>query len=77
MSVRGWCDEKMAELSALAATRTTKSLSTASKILSLSCETEMKPTHSALRHTNGDSVLLRSGGNRDVLVSPVAKKQVR
>ena len=74
ISVRGWCDEKMAELSALAATRTTKSLVSASFFLSLGCEIEMKPTHSALHHTNGDSVLFRNSGNRDVLVLRVAKK---
>ena len=32
ISVRGWCDEKMAELSVLAATRTTKSLCSASNV---------------------------------------------
>ena len=62
--MKSWCN-----FLPLFTTATTKFLSSASKIQSLGCAIEMKPTHSALHHTNGDSVLLRSTGNRDVLAS--------
>ena len=72
-SVRGWCDDKLVDMTALVATRATRSLCSASKLLSFGNEVEMKPTHSALRHRNGGTVLLRRSGNRDFLVIRVAK----
>ena len=53
--VRGWCDDKLVELSGLVATQATKSLCSASKLLSAGYEVEMIPTHSALHHNNGAS----------------------
>ena len=70
--MQSWCN-----FLPLFTTGITKSLSSASKIQSLGCEIELKPTHSALHRTNGDNVLLRSSGHRDVLVLRVAKKQVK
>ena len=54
ISVHGGCDEKLVQLSPLFATATSQFLSSASKILSLGCEIDMKPTHSVLHHTNGE-----------------------
>ena len=59
ISVLGWC----CELTALVATRATRFLCSAPKLLSLGHEVELKPTNSALRHRNGGSVLLRRSGN--------------
>ena len=59
ISVRGWCGE----LTILVATRATRSLCSASKLLRLGYEVEMKPTRSALRHRGGGNVLVRRSGN--------------
>ena len=56
ISVHGWCDEKLVELSALVANRAAKSQCSASKLLSLSHEVEMNLTHSVWHQRNGGSV---------------------
>ena len=66
VSLRGWFDEKLVEMIALVATRAARSLCSASKLLSFAYEVKMKPSHSALRHSNGGSVLLRRSGDRDL-----------
>ena len=42
--LRGWCDEQLVKLTALVATRATRSLCSASKLLSFVYEVDMKPT---------------------------------
>ena len=44
--VRGWCDNQMVELTALVATRATKSLCSATKLVNAGYRIEMRPTHS-------------------------------
>ena len=71
--VCGWCDGKLVELSGLVATRATRSLCTASKLLSDGYEVQMKPIFSVLHRRNDESVLLRGSGTRDFLVIRLAK----
>ena len=72
-SVRGWCDDKLVEMTAPVTTRGTRNMGSSWKLLSFGNEVEMKPTHSALHHRNSGSVLLRRSGIRDFLVIRVAK----
>ena len=65
--VRGWCEDKLVELTALVATRATKSLCSATKLVSARYSIEKKPIHSILHHKGGGSVLLRRCGKRDFL----------
>ena len=44
--VRGWCDNQMVELTALVATRDTRSLCSATKLVNAGYSTEMRPTQS-------------------------------
>ena len=44
--VRGWCDIQMVELSALVATRATRSLCSATKLVNAGYTIEMRPTPS-------------------------------
>ena len=73
VSVRRLCNDKLLELTALVATRAARSLCSALKLLRCGYEVEMKPTHSAVRHRNGGSVLLRRSSIRDFLVIRVPK----
>ena len=47
--VRGWCDNQLVELTALVATRATRSLCSSTKLVSAGYSTEMRPTQSVLR----------------------------
>ena len=71
--VRGWCEDKLVERTALVATSATRSLRSATKIVSAGYRIEMKPTHSVLHHKGGDNILLRRCGKRDFLAIRVAK----
>ena len=51
--VRGWCEDKLVELTALVATRATRSLCSATKLVSAGCSIEMRPTQSVLNHSGG------------------------
>ena len=68
--VRGWCDNQMVELTALVATRATRSLCSATKLVLAGYSTEMRPTQSVLRRSGGGCILLQSCGKRDFLVNP-------
>ena len=59
--VRGWCDNQM---TALVATRATRSLCSATKLMNAGYSIEMRPTQSVLR---------RNGGKRDFLSIRVRK----
>ena len=65
--VRGWCDDKLVELTALVADRATRSLCSATKLVSAGYRLEMNPSHSVLHHSSDGSVRLRRCGNRDFL----------
>ena len=65
--VRGWCDSQMVELTALVATRATRSLCSATKLVSAGYSIEMKPTQSVLRRSGGGCMLLQRCGKRDFL----------
>ena len=47
--VRGWCDNQMVELTALVATRASRSLCPATKLVNAGYSIEMRPTQSVLR----------------------------
>ena len=51
--VRGWCEDKVVELTALVATSATNSLCSATKLVSAGCSIEMRPTQSVLNHSGG------------------------
>ena len=76
ISVHGGCDAKLVVLSPLFTTATTKSLSSASKILSLGSVVEMKPTNSILHQRNDGSVLLQGSGKRDFQVIRVKTSEI-
>ena len=57
----------MVELTALVATRATRSLCFATKLVSTGCSIEMRPTQSVLRHSGGGCILLQRCGERDFL----------
>ena len=48
--VRGWCEDKLVELTALVATRVTRSLRSGTKLVSAGHSIEMKRTQSVLHH---------------------------
>ena len=71
--VRGWCDNQMVELTALVATRDTRSLCSATKLVNAGYSTEMWPTQSVLRRSGGGCILLQRCGKRDFLSIRVRK----
>ena len=71
--VRGWCDNQMVELTALVATRTTRSLCSAKKLVNAGYSTEMRRTQSVLRRIGGGCTLLQRCGKRDFLSIRVRK----
>ena len=71
--VRGWCDNKMVELTALVATRAARSLCSAMKKVSAGYSIEMRPTQSVLHHSGGVCILLQRCGKRDFLAIRVRK----
>ena len=71
--VRGWCEDKLVEKTALVATRATRSLCSATKLLSARNSIEMKPIHSVLHHMGGGSILLRRCGKHGFLTIRVTK----
>ena len=56
--VRGWCGNQM-ELTALVATRATRSLCSATKLVNAGYSIEMRPTQSVLCHSGGGCILLQ------------------
>ena len=71
--VRGLCDNQMVELTALVATRATKSLCSGTKLVSAGYSIEMMPTQSVLRRSGGGCILLQRCGKRDFLSIRVRK----
>ena len=71
--VRGWCDNQMLELTGLVATRDTRSLCSATKLVSAGYSIEMRPTQSVLRRSGGVCILLQRCGKRDFLSILVRK----
>ena len=71
--VRGWCDDQMVELTALVATRATRSLCSATKLVTAGYSIEMRPTQSVLRRSGGGCILLQRYGKRDFLSIRVRK----
>ena len=63
--VRGWCDNQTVELTALVATRDTRSLCSATKLVNAGYSKEMRPTQSFLRRSGGGCILLQRCGKRD------------
>ena len=61
------------ELTALVATRATRSLCSATKLVSVGYCIEMKPIQSVLHHRRGGSILFRRCGKRDSLSIRVTK----
>ena len=70
--VRGWCDNTMVE-TALVATRATRSLCSAAKLVNAGYSIEMRPTQSVLRRSGGGCTLLQRCGKRDFLSIRVRK----
>ena len=66
--VLGWCDDQMVELTALVATRDTRSLCSATKLVNAGHSKEMRPTRSG-----GGCILLQRCGKRDFLSIRVRK----
>ena len=75
--VRGWCDNQIVELTALVATRATRSLCSATKLVSAGYSIEMRPTQSVLRDSGGGCMLLQRCGKRDFLSIRVREIVVR
>ena len=73
--VRGWCDNQTVELTALAATRATESLRSATKLVSAGYSIEMKPTQSVLRRSGSGCILLQRCGMRDFLPIRMGKSR--
>ena len=71
---RGWCDNQMVELTALVATRATRSLCSATKLVNAGYSIETRPTQSVLRRSGGGCILLQRCGKRDFLSIRVRKK---
>ena len=71
--MRGWCDNQIVELTALVATRATRSLCSATKLVNAGYSIEMRPTQSVLRRSGGGCTLLQRGGERDFLSIRVRK----
>ena len=63
----------MVELTALVATRATRSLCSATKLVSAVCSIEMRTTQSVLRRSGGGCILLQRCGKRDLLSFRVRK----
>ena len=63
----------MVELTALVATRTTKSLCSATKLVNAGYSIEMRPTQSVLRRSGGCCISLKRCGKRDFLSTRVRK----
>ena len=72
-TVRGWCDNQVVELTALVATRATRSLCSATKLVNAGYSIEIRPTQSVLRRSGGGCILLQRCGRRDVLSIRVRK----
>ena len=71
--VRGWCDNKVVKLTVLVATRPTRSLCSATKLVSAGYGIEMRPIQSVSRHSGGGCILLQRCGKRDFLSIRVRK----
>ena len=71
--VRGWCDNQMVELTALVATRTTKSLCSATEHVNAGYSKEMRPTRSVLCRSGGGCILLQRSEKHDFLPIRVRK----
>ena len=71
--VRGWCDNQMVELTALVATRATRSPCSATELVIAGFSVEMEPTQSVLRRSGGGCILLQCCGKRDFLSIRVRK----
>ena len=65
--VRGWCEDKLVELTALVATRATRSLCSATKLVSATYRIETNPSQSVLHHSGGGSLLLKRCSKHDFL----------
>ena len=65
--VRGWCGNQMVELTALVAARATRSLCSATKLVSAGYSIEMRPNQSVLPRSGGGCILLQRCGKRDFL----------
>ena len=63
----------MVELTALVATRATRSLCSATKLVNAGYSIEMRPTQSVLRRSGGGCILLQRYGKRDFLTIRVRK----
>ena len=72
--VRGWCDNQMVELTALVATRTSKSLCSATKLVNAGYSTELRPTKFVLPRSGGGCILLQRCSKRDFLSISSEKK---
>ena len=73
--VRGWCDHEMVELTALVATRATRCLCSATKLVSAGYSVEMRPTQSVRPRSGGGCILLRRCGKLDFLSIRVRKSR--
>ena len=73
--VRGWCDNQMLELTTLVATRATRSLCSATKLVNAGYSIE-RPTQSVLRRSGGGCILLHRCGKRDFLSIRVRKNAI-
>ena len=71
--VRGWCEDKVVEMTVLVAARATRSLCSATKLVSAGYRMEMRPAQSVLHHSGGGSIQLRRCGTRDFLSIRVMK----
>ena len=71
--VRGRCYDQMVALTALVATRATRSLCSAKELVSVGYSIEMRPTQSVLRRSGGGCILLQRCGKRDFLSIRVRK----
>ena len=71
--VRGCCDNQMVELTALVATRATRSLCSSTKLVNAGYSTEMRPTQSVLRRSGGGCILLQRCGKLDFMSIQVRK----
>ena len=71
--VRGWCDNQMVELTASVANRATKSVCSATKLVSAGHSSEMRPTQSFFRRSGRGCTLLQRCDNRDILSIRVTK----
>ena len=56
----GWCGKRMVELTALVATRATRSLCSATKLVNAGYSKELRPTQSVLRRSGGGCILLQT-----------------